>query len=126
MNINDEMKLRTWAQDMANQKASGLSQKKWCSMHGIALSTFQYRCRKVCQAMEETLTTGEQERRGLVTTESDVITQVPEPCFAKVEFAQEIHTPSGIKIEFQNASVTIAPDTPNQHVRTVLEVLANA
>lgn len=40
------MKLHKWAQDMAEQKASGLSQKKWCKMKGIPTTTFQYRCRK--------------------------------------------------------------------------------
>ena len=35
MNINEEMKLHKWAQDMTDQKSSGLSQKEWCSMKGI-------------------------------------------------------------------------------------------
>ena len=33
MNINEEMKLHKWAQDMTDQKSSGLSQKEWCSMN---------------------------------------------------------------------------------------------
>ena len=32
MNINEEMKLHKWAQDMTDQKSSGLSQKEWCSI----------------------------------------------------------------------------------------------
>lgn len=30
MNINEEMKLHKWAQDMAEQQNSGLSQAQWC------------------------------------------------------------------------------------------------
>ena len=40
MNINEEMKLHKWAQDMADQKSSGLSQIKWCKMKGIPATTF--------------------------------------------------------------------------------------
>ena len=53
MNINEEIKLHKWAQDMAEQQSSGLSQVRWCKMKGIPTNTFQYRCRKVCLAMEE-------------------------------------------------------------------------
>ncbi len=55
MNMKEEMKLHQWAQDMAEQKASGLSQKKWCKMKGIGTTTFEYRCRRVRKAMEEKL-----------------------------------------------------------------------
>ena len=55
MNINEEMKLHKWAQDMTDQKSSGLSQKEWCSMKGIPINTFQYRCRQVRLAMEKKL-----------------------------------------------------------------------
>ena len=47
MNINEEMKLHKWAQDMSEQQSSGLSQTQWCKMKGIPATTFQYRCRKV-------------------------------------------------------------------------------
>lgn len=35
MNVNEEMKLHKWAQDIAEQKNSGLSQTQWCKMKGI-------------------------------------------------------------------------------------------
>ena len=52
MDINEEMKLRQWVQDMADQKASGLSQRKWCEMKGLRKNTFEYRCRRVRKDLE--------------------------------------------------------------------------
>ena len=37
MKIQEEHNIRQWAQDMADQKASGLKQKEWCKVHGINL-----------------------------------------------------------------------------------------
>lgn len=39
MNINEEMKLHKWSQDMVEQQASGLSQKQWCKIKGIPATT---------------------------------------------------------------------------------------
>ena len=55
MNISKEMRLRQWAQDMADQQASGLTQKQWCDMKGIGSTTFEYRCRRAKVALEEKL-----------------------------------------------------------------------
>lgn len=66
MNINKEMKLHKWAQDMAEQKSSGPFQKKWCGMKGILVNTFQYRCRQVRLAMEESF---KKESNELIPTE---------------------------------------------------------
>ena len=119
MNINEKMKLHKWAQDMAEQKSSGLSQKEWCGMKGIKANTFQYRCRQVRLAMEES--------NELVSAEKALEqAPAPEPFFAKVELQSEHSIPSGIKIKFHDTLVNIAPDAPDSHVRMVLEVIADA
>lgn len=127
MNIHEEMKLHKWAQDMAEQKASGLSQKKWCKMKGIPTTTFQYRCRKVHLVMEEKLQESQPEHTAIVPAET--IAETPaesEPFFAKVNLSPSHGVPSGMNIQFHDTLVHIAPDAPERHIRIVLEVLGHA
>lgn len=129
MHINEEMKLHKWAQDMAEQQSSGLSQVQWCKMKDIPTNTFQYRCRKVRLAMEEKLQKSKSDNAAIIPAGHAVKpaddTQT-EPFFAKVDLAPEPHTASGINIKFQDTLINIAPDAPTDHVKMVLEVLAHA
>lgn len=120
MDINEEMKLRQWAQDMADQKASGLSQRKWCEMKGLRKNTFEYRCRRVRMVMEKNL---EKTQTGEIVP---VTREINDPVFAKVNINAPEYKASGINIKLNNAAVNIAPDTPAEHVRIVLEALVNA
>lgn len=127
MNINEEMKLHKWAQDMAEQKSSGLSQKEWCNMKGIAINTFQYRCRQVRLAMEDRIKNDKPDNTALVPADHNIKMPTPaEPVFAKVELTNGHNVPSGINIKFKDTLVNIAPDAPDSHVRMVLEVIADA
>ena len=127
MNINEEMKLHKWAGDMAEQKSSGLSQKEWCKMKGIATNTFQYRCKQVRLAMEEKIKNSNQDNTALVAANQDIEMPISsEPMFAKVELTGGYNTPSGINIKFKDTLVNIAPDAPDVHVRLVLEVITDA
>ena len=127
MNINEEMKLHKWAQDMAEQKSSGLSQKEWCNMKGIPTNTFQYRCRQVRLAMEDRMKNDKPDNTALVPADHNTETPASsEPAFAKVELTGSHNVPSGINIKFQDSLVNIAPDAPDSHVRIVLEVIADA
>lgn len=129
MNINEEMKLHKWAQDMAEQQSSGLSQVQWCKMKGIPTNTFQYRCRKVRLAMEEKLQENNSGNAAIVSADravKPVNDPDPELFFAKVDLSPEHHTASGINIKFQDTLINIAPDASTDHVKMVLEVLAHA
>ena len=129
MNINEEMKLHKWAQDMAEQNSSGLSQTQWCKMKGIPATTFQYRCRKVRMVMEEKMQEKNSGNAAIVSADCSVKPvndSEPERFFAKVNLLQEHRTASGINIKFQDTLINIAPDAPADHVKMVLEVLANA
>lgn len=127
MNINEKMKLHKWAQDMAEQQSSGLSQVQWCKVKGIPTNTFQYRCRKVRLAMEEKLHENKSDNAAIIPSEHSVKpVDAPEPFFAKVNLSPELRTASGINIKFQDALINIAPDAPREHVKMVLEVLAHA
>lgn len=126
MNINEEMKLHKWAQDMADQKSSGLSQKEWCNMKGIPTNTFQYRCRQVRLAMEERIKKDKPRNTALVPADHRTETPVSAaPAFAKVELTSSRNIPSGINIKFKDSLVNIAPDSPDSHVRMVLEVITD-
>ena len=37
MNINEKARLRQWAQDMTDQKASGMTVANWCEANNIKL-----------------------------------------------------------------------------------------
>lgn len=129
MNINEEMKLHKWAQDMSEQQSSGLSQTQWCKRKGIPATTFQYRCRKVRMVIEEKL---QENNTGNATMVSPGRSVKPvnnpesEIFFAKADLSQEHGTASGINIKFQDTLINIAPDAPAGHVKMVLEVLAHA
>ena len=129
MNINEEMKLHKWAQDMAEQQNSGLSQVQWCKMKGIPSNTFQYRCRKVRLAMEDKLQESKPDNAALVPAERSIKPAgdpEPEPFFAKINLSSESRSTSGINIKYQDTLIHIAPDAPADHVKMVLEVLAHA
>lgn len=127
MNINAKMKLHKWAQDMSEQKNSGLSQVQWCKMKGIPINTFQYRCRQVRLAIEEQLQETNHENTAIVSTKASAKQQTEqEPFFAKVDLSPQPHAASGINIKFQDALINIAVDAPVDHVKMVLEILTNA
>ena len=125
MNINKEMRLRQWAQDMAEQQASGLTQKRWCDMKGIGSTTFEYRCRKVKAALAEKLQENQNHATAIVPAEGQPVPDA-EPIFAKVNLSAPASPSSGVNIRLAHAEISIAPDTPAEHVRMVLEVLARA
>ena len=125
MNINIELRLRQWAQDMAEQQASGLTQKQWCDMKGIGSTTFEYRCRKVKAALEEKLQEKQNHATAIVPAEGQPVPDT-EPVFAKVNLHASVPSSSGVNIRLPDAEISIAPDTPAEHIRMVLEVLACA
>lgn len=45
--MNEMVKIQhlQWAQDMDDQRRSGLTQREWCRIHGISIHTFEYRCK---------------------------------------------------------------------------------
>lgn len=129
MEIKEQMKLHKWAQDMAEQKASGLSQKKWCEMKGIGTTTYEYRCRRVRKAMEERIHESSCESTALVSADKPaepVGDSSKEPFFAKINLTPAPEVPSGISVNFRDTLINIAPDTPDNHVKLILEVIAHA
>lgn len=119
MNIKDEIKLRQWVQDMQEQKSSGLPQKQWCEMRGIKTTTFEYRCRKVREAIEK-------ERQSETTEIVSVHSQIPAPTFAKVTLTAPPKNASGIDIQFADTKIHISPDADLEQIRVVMEVFSNA
>lgn len=126
MNISKEMRLHQWAHDMAEQKSSGLSQLQWCKMKGIGTTTFEYRCRKVREAMEQKLSGKAAEENAIVPAKKNLDSQYEkEPCFAKINLTGMSSSSSGIQIKFRDILFNIAPDSPTEHLRMVLEVISN-
>lgn len=105
MKIQEEMNIRQWAQDMADQKASGLKQEEWCKVQGIKVKTYQYRCKRVRRAMGA---------------------ETPEPVFAKVNLVAPQAQASCIRIQTDAALISVAPDAQPEQIRVVLEAVLHA
>lgn len=118
-----EMYLKQWAQDLADQKASGLTQKEWCVQKGISMNTFKYRIMKVRRASEE----AGSKYTGIVPAEKpEEPASESQPFFARVNLSAAPETFSGISICCNDTRVNIAPDASDTHVRMILEVLSHA
>lgn len=112
-----EMYLKQWAQDLADQKASGLMRKEWCVQKGISMNTFKYRSMKVRRASEET----DSKYTAIVpAAKPEKPASESQPFFAKVNLSAAPETFSGIS---NDTGVNIAPDASDTHVRMILEVL---
>ena len=118
-----EMYLKQWAQDLADQKASGLMRKEWCVQKGISMNTFKYRSMKVRRASEET----DSKYTGIVpAAKPEKPASESQPFFARVNLSAAPETFSGISICCNGVRVNIAPDASDTHVRMILEVLSHA
>ena len=118
-----EMYLKQWSQDLADQKASGLTQKEWCAQKGISMNTFKYRSMKVRRASEET---GNKYTGIVPAVKPEEPASESQPFFAKVNLSAAPETFSGISICCNDTRVNIAPDASDTHVRMILEVLSHA
>lgn len=125
MNISENMNVHQWAQDMAEQKSSGLTRKQWCDLKGIQLSTYDYRCRKVRRILEKKMNEQQDNGTAIISPKCGQ-THLGEAVFAKVNLQASQSAASGIHIRLSDAEVAIAPDAPSEHVRMVLEALAYA
>lgn len=125
MSITENLNLHQWAQDMADCKASGLTRKQWCDSRNMPLSTYDYHCKRVRRAFKAKLHENNDSATAIVPAESEAVSSCA-PVFAKVNLQASKAASSGIRIKLANAELTIAPDTPAEHVRMVLEALAYA
>lgn len=121
MDVKREMKLRSWAKDMEEQKNSGLSREAWCKIHGIPSSTFDYRCSVVCKAINEKLEPKANDNQIALSGETK-----PEPVFAKVNLTKSETRYVGINIRLGEAEINIAPDSNPEHIKLVLEAFRHA
>ena len=76
-------------------------------------------------AFESKLHENNDSATAIVPAESEAVSSCS-PVFAKVNLQTSKDVSSGISIKLANAELTIAPDTPAEHVRMVLEALAYA
>lgn len=106
-------------------KAGGLTRKRWCDSNGIQLSTYAYRCKKVCRILKKRMQEQQDTGIAMILAECEQA-QLREPVFAKVDLQAPQSAASGIHIRLSNAEVAIAPDTLAEHVRMVLEALSYA
>ena len=96
-------------------------------MKGIGTTTFEYRCRRVRTAMEEKLQEAGKDNAAIIpASKPEERFAAQKPFFAKVNLISAYSTPSGINIQIRDILVNIAPDSPAEHVRIVLEELIHA
>lgn len=123
MNISENLNLRQWAQDLADWKASGLTRKQWCELHNLSLSAYDYRCKRVRKALQEANRQTESGVTSMVAAKQE--TSEDRPIFAKVNF-READSASGIRMKLSDVELVIAPDTPMEHLRMILEAFGYA
>lgn len=51
MNARKKINLQQWANDLAEQKGSGMTLLEWCRVKGINVNTFDHRCKQVRAAL---------------------------------------------------------------------------
>lgn len=109
--MNEMIKIqhRQWAQDLDDQRRSGLTQKEWCKAHGINFNTFEYRCKIVRKTMENLLS---EKPSSVQFAELDVQTNVPEI--------------ASIRVNASDVSVEFFPNADCNQIKTVMEVLCYA
>ena len=121
MDIKREMKLRSWAADIEDQKHSGLSRSQWCKLHGIPSSTFDYRYSVVCKAIDKNVNNTQQSNLPATNETSSVA-----PVFAQINLSKSEEAKSSISICIGDTKIDIAPNANPDHIKIVLEALRYA
>lgn len=120
MDLKTQAMLRAWAQDMADQKDSGLNKKDWCKVHGIPESTFGYRQRRVWNEfgkVADTLSGSDESLPVAVTSK---------PVFAKLSIQEERASNRGIEIRMGDVHISISDNASPCCIKAVLEAMCHA
>ena len=113
--VATQMRHRSWMEDYARQQESGLSVKEWCQENGIRPKTFYYRVRAL-----------RGDACSLMKAEVNNPAAKQEPEFIRVGLPNTSGQSTGISIKLNSTEIRISPDANNEHVRMVLEAIANA
>ena len=122
MDMKEQIKLKQWAADMAEQKELGMTKKQWAEYKGMSVHGYEYRCRRVRKAMQDII--DESSSRELLPAKP--ISSSAEFARIEVKALPEENTFSGINVRLAGSSIHIAPDSNEEHIRLILEVLSNA
>lgn len=119
MDVSKEVRLRSWAEDLANQKASGLPIKEWCKEKNICVKTFEYRRKQVYSRMSSMSESSTSNYPAVANGE-----------IVKVEMKESLdnlHTDSlGITITRDDTVINIKPDSNLEHIKIVMEAILHA
>ena len=109
--MNEMVKIQhqQWAEDMEDQRRSGLTQREWCRIHGISIHTFEYRCKIVRKTMANLLA----EKQPLVQ-------------FAELDVKPNVSKNPGIRINSSGMSVEFFSNADCSQIKAVMEVLCHA
>ncbi len=123
MDVSEQLKLQQWASDMADFQNSRLTRKQWCDLHGININTFGYRCTRVRHAAKEYERQKEKQSRFVMIPASSESAEInvqeePEETSSKSE--------PRIVVYFDQATLELPYDAPENQIRTILEVLSHA
>ena len=122
MNARKKINLQQWANDLAEQKSSGMTRLEWCRVKGINVNTFDHRCKQVRAALDSISKDGQEETSLAATNHVKPVERRPVE-FTKVDLYSSAQTNACIKIRVGNAAVDIFPDATSSHIQTVLEAL---
>jgi hypothetical protein len=123
MDVSEKLRLQQWASDMADFQNSRLTRKQWCEVHDININTFGYRCTRVRHAVKEYERQKEEQSRFVMIPASSESAEInvqeePEETSSKSE--------PRIVVYFDQATLELPYDAPENQIRTILEVLSHA
>ena len=117
MNLTAQARLREWAREVDEWRASGMSQQSWCKSQGITYTAFKYHKGRV-----------EAYAAGIMQDKQVDIVPLPDHGLrtAAYGFVNSGLLESSIEIEFCGVTVRANSNVTPDLLRTVLEVLTNA
>ena len=117
MNLTAQARLREWARQVDDWRASGLTQRKWCKAHGISIESFKYRKGRV-----------EAFAADLMEANGAEIIPIPDHCLptAAFDFVSANTSDNTIEIEFRGMTIRMNNNISPDMLRIVLEVVSNA
>ena len=116
MDLNTRMRLQEWASDYAEWQNSRMTQKDWCSIKGLSVNTFAYRCRCVRRHAEAAASNVPEISRSQV----DFVAITP-PADLTDRIENQPTGAAPLRIHLRNAMIEVSNDACAKNLRIVLK-----
>ena len=117
MNLTSQARLREWAREVDDWRASGMTQRSWCKTRGMKFDTFKYHKGRV-----------EAFAAGLMKESGTDIVAIPDHALqtAAHDFASANLSDNTIEIEVNGATIRMNNNVSPDMLRIVLGMVTHA